>query len=269
MSDTETPPEGDETGGESTASEPTSTSYTIKSPNTEYNGQNSSVTFTNGEGYTDNETLANQFRDRGYTVSEGGTAPGDPPPASVVAPTSGIAALSRDAAVVGSDAAGPLSEAFLAPMGAGEGSDPHSTDVVSPGLHAVPPGPLVPGEVSSDPAEQEQRESTEAGAVLMESEPVDEHSGPDWGGGENEAEPTGPLNLSDPASEGLSGDAAEGTEPEPPEGSDATPTAPTRPAENGTKEAWVEYAVSQGMSREDAEGSTRTALIERYPEGGA
>lgn len=36
------------------------------------------------------------------------------------------------------------------------------------------------------------------------------------------------------------------------------------PAASATKAAWVDYAVSKGASREDAEAQTKDALVERY-----
>lgn len=44
---------------------------------------------------------------------------------------------------------------------------------------------------------------------------------------------------------------------------------PTRvPAKSATKAEWVDYAVSQGADREEAEASTKDALIETYaPDG--
>ena len=55
----------------------------------------------------------------------------------------------------------------------------------------------------------------------------------------------------------------------PPAGSDPRqPTAPVvlgpKPPDHGTKSAWVDYAVSQGMDREEADRMTRDALAGHY-----
>lgn len=55
----------------------------------------------------------------------------------------------------------------------------------------------------------------------------------------------------------------------PPEGSDPRqPTAPVvlgpKPPDHGTKTAWVDYAASQGMPRDEAERMTRDALADHY-----
>lgn len=38
------------------------------------------------------------------------------------------------------------------------------------------------------------------------------------------------------------------------------------PAKSAPKGEWVDYAVAQGATREDAEKSTKDALVERYGE---
>lgn len=70
----------------------------------------------------------------------------------------------RDAAV------DPQPEDFLAPVGAGDG-DPHGPDVVAPGVHAVTPGPIVPGTVGSKDY-QDAKESAAAEAVLVDDRPA-------------------------------------------------------------------------------------------------
>lgn len=40
--------------------------------------------------------------------------------------------------------------------------------------------------------------------------------------------------------------------------------SPSRPARNDSKDSWVDYAVSQGMNREDAEAMTKAALVTLY-----
>lgn len=228
--------------------------WTIKAPNDQYSGISGSLLFTDGQAVTDRADLADWFARNGYTVTKGGTITENTTPMSVADPGHGLGAPSRDAAVVGKAAEGPLSDAFLPPVGAGQGNDPHGDQVASPGLHGVPPAPVVPGEVSRVAEEQEAKESQAAEAVLIQNEEVsvaalDE---PDWLGDENEARPVGPLEVSDPGSEGQEGDAA----------------APERPAENASKDAWVSFAVASGMDPDEAASHTRAGLIQQFPEEG-
>lgn len=67
----------------------------------------------------------------------------------------------RDAAV------DPQPTDFLPPTNAGE-ANPHGGLVVAPGIHAVGPGPIVPGTVGS-PGYQEAKESDTAEAILVEN----------------------------------------------------------------------------------------------------
>jgi hypothetical protein len=70
----------------------------------------------------------------------------------------------RDAAV------DPRDTDFLPPTNAGQ-ANPHGGEVVAPGIHAVGPGPIVPGTVGS-PGYQEAKESDTAEAVLVDNESV-------------------------------------------------------------------------------------------------
>lgn len=70
----------------------------------------------------------------------------------------------RDAAV------DPEPEDFLPPTNAGD-ANPHGPLVVSPGIHAVTPGPIVPGTVGSADYQNE-KETTAAELVLVDGEPV-------------------------------------------------------------------------------------------------
>ncbi|MFD6035728.1 hypothetical protein ACFWHF_14475 [Streptomyces griseoincarnatus] len=40
----------------------------------------------------------------------------------------------------------------------------------------------------------------------------------------------------------------------------------SRPALNDTKDAWVDYAVARGWSRDDAEASTKAQLVAQFKE---
>lgn len=138
----------------------------------------------------------------------------------------------RDAAV------DPQPGDFLAPVNAGL-ADPHGPLVASPGLHAVPPAPIVPGLVSPDPAVQDARESAVAEAVLVDQ--VDVHTA-----------------VAQAAETG--------------EGQDGEPVEPgelEKPAQAASKDTWVLYAVNhpdlaRRLSVEDAQGSTKSKLIELF-----
>lgn len=210
---------------------------TVRAPQSDYSGVSAGVSFTDGIGYTDDDNALAYFRASGYEVTNGGTPPEEIPQS--VRPRANAAPPSRDASVV-PNAGGPLSDAFLPPVNAG-GGDPHGPVVVSPGLHAVPPAPIVPGPVRSEPAEQERVETEAATAVLVNGEPVATGTADVQGG---------PLNLSDVASVG--------------EGPDAAVTESEAPAKSAPKSEWVDYAVSQGMTRDDAEASTKADLTDRY-----
>lgn len=54
------------------------------------------------------------------------------------------------------------------------------------------------------------------------------------------------------------------TAPEPDQGPEDKPAAPSRPAHGDPKAAWVDYAVSQGADRQDAEATTKGDLIKAY-----
>lgn len=58
---------------------------------------------------------------------------------------------------------------------------------------------------------------------------------------------------------------------EDPEGEGLVPASEVRqepPAKSASKATWVDYAVTQGMPREDAEAATRDELAERYSRKG-
>ncbi|CAL9480289.1 hypothetical protein SUDANB99_03068 [Streptomyces sp. enrichment culture] len=52
--------------------------------------------------------------------------------------------------------------------------------------------------------------------------------------------------------------------PHPPPNDDNGPDDIERPARSASKAEWVAYAVAQGADQDDAEQSTKDALIERY-----
>lgn len=220
--------------------------HTITAPQGDYSGISGGVVFRDGKGYLDDDApgaagaLA-YFEANGYGVTKGGSA-GPEVPLSID-PSPGRAPASRDAAVE-PDADGPLSDAFMPPTNVGGGNDPHGPLVVSPGLHAVPPAPIVPGPVESAPAAQQASETALAQAVLVEGQLVPDAV-------PTADAPAGPLDLSDVSSVGEGPDAA-------------VPGDGSAPAKAASKAAWVDYAVAQGVSREEADAATKAELVELY-----
>lgn len=204
------------------------------------------------------------FQSAGYAVD--GKRLNDPtvrPAAVVAAPGTpenrdGITrgASAKDAAVV-ADAAGPVSDAFLPPTNAGR-ADPHGPEVVSPGLHAVPPAPIRPGEVHvDDVARQEAAETELARRVLVEQEPATIVA--------SDEPPGGPLGLSDPGSvEAGIRDAEASGIPSQAELANRAAAASRRPARSARVDEWRDFAVAQGTSPEEAAGLTKDELVERY-----
>ncbi|GII63550.1 hypothetical protein Skr01_36350 [Sphaerisporangium krabiense] len=182
----------------------------ITAPVQGYNGTIGDVVFENGVAETDNPAVIAYCRGAGYTV-DGETieAAHEPPVDSRDVERVRLGTPLRDAAV------DPWPEDFLPPTNAGQ-ADPHGPQVVSPGAHAVPPAPIVPGPVSPDPDEQQAAETEVAQRVLVEGQP-------------------------------------------------ATVVAErSRPPQSAPKAAWVDYAVSQGADRGEAEATSKADLIDRY-----
>lgn len=142
---------------------------TIHAPVDDFAGKVAGVTFDDGVAIVEraNVSAVSYFRRHGYGL-------GAPPVAEkpdVVDPrelgdgTVVTGTRLRDAAV------DPAPGDFLPPTRAGD-ANPHGPEVVAPGLHAVPPGPVVPGPVSPDPAVQQGLETAVADAVLVEGADV-------------------------------------------------------------------------------------------------
>lgn len=183
----------------------------ITAPVQGYNGTIGDVVFKDGVAETDNLAVINYCRNAGYAI-DGETAEQQPEQQRVDArdvDTAQVGTPLRDAAV------DPKPGDFLAPINAGK-ADPHGPEVVSPGLHAVPPAPIVPGPVSDDPAAQDARESEVAKQVLVEGQPA------------------------------------------------TTVAEPSRPPQSAPKAAWVDWAVSQGADRAEANATSKADLIEAY-----
>lgn len=142
---------------------------TVTSPVSGYTGHVINVEFVDGTATVDRsdvQALA-YFRRHGYGLDgEPGTASEPPDPREVGEGGSGTEVIGtrlRDAAV------DPEPSDFLPPTNAGQ-ANPHGPRVVSPGLHATPPAPIVPGPVSSDSKEQEAAETAGAAEALIADE---------------------------------------------------------------------------------------------------
>lgn len=220
----------------------------VEAPNKDYNGVGpGGVVFADGVGNTDDEAALNYYRGAGYTV-DGDVLepePGEQPdPRDVTNILLGTAL--RDAAV------DPKAEDFLAPINAGDGN-PHGPEVVSPEIHASGPAGIRPGEVFvEDAAKQEKRESEFAEARLIERVSMTEAvkaQVPDL-------TDRGPLDLSDPGSVDAGVEAAKKV-------AEAEEKS-SRPAQSDNKAAWVDYAVTQGADRDEAEAGTKQQLVDTY-----
>ncbi len=162
------------------------------------------LVFTDGVATTDNQAIIDYCTSAGYTVD--GTAQDvsvpPPPDSRTIEPVVVLGTPLRDAAV------DPQPVDFLAPSNAGA-ADPHGPLAVNPEVHASQGvAPVVPGDVSGDPAQQEAKEAAAVGAAA--SPPIE------------------------------------------------------RPAGNATTAEWQEYAVSRGMSPEEAATHSRTELRDLY-----
>lgn len=197
----------------------------IKAPNREYNGRVGNVQFVNGVAETDDQAVIQYCQGAGYQV-DGTTdnpAPRMPEPADPRTVRDETGAPLRDAAV------DPKPGDFLPPTNAGE-ANPHGPEVVSPGVHAAPPAPIVPGPVPADPDRQQARETEAANRTLVDNEPV----------------PAVTADMGDPAQ------PVDQERVEPPAG-------------NASAEEWRTYAVEhRGASPETVAGMKRDELRDQY-----
>lgn len=216
----------------------------VTSPVEGFNGPGpGGVEFVDGVAETDNDMVIAYFRRAGYGIDgDEATQPETPAPAvdsRDVAGETKVGAPLRDAAV------DPQPGDFLAPVNAGQ-EDPHGPRVVAPGLHAMPPGPVVPGDVHVDDVRaQEDIETAVAEAVLV-------HQGD-----------VGEVTQAAAKANGV-------TTAEDPDGTDASPSTPQRPAKSASKAEWVAYAErvdsTEGvpLGHVDPESLSKAELIERY-----
>ena len=147
---------------------------TVYSPVPGYSGRVLNLEFVDGKASvdeSDHQALA-YFRRHDYGIGERpkAKAPASPDPREVGEGGSGadvVGTRLRDAAV------DPDAADFLPPTNAGK-ANPHGPEVVAPGIHAVPPAPIVPGSVSSTAKVQERAETEVAEAALVEQRPAGE-----------------------------------------------------------------------------------------------
>lgn len=148
----------------------------VETPEPGFTGTVSGVQFTDGRGETNDPGALAYFRRKGYRIDgvvassapapQPGPALRRPAPAAPDAPTDPRQVTTRQVGTPLRDAAvDPRASDFLAPTNAGT-ANPHGPAVVSPGVHAEPPAPIVPGPVSSDPDEQDEDESAAAAEAL-------------------------------------------------------------------------------------------------------
>jgi hypothetical protein len=123
----------------------------------------------------------------------------------------------RDAAV------DPRPGDFLPPTNAGK-ANPHGPSVVAPGIHAVGPAPLRPGEVHVDDTDKQAAEET----ALAESVLVDGELATSVSVEFDADESMGPLGLSDPGSVAMGVEAAKEVAAAEKAAAPAAPRAATR-----------------------------------------
>lgn len=220
----------------------------VEAPNKDYNGPGpGGVEFKNGVAEVDDESALNYYRSAGYTVSGEVESPVESPepPDPREVTESVVGTRLRDAAV------DPKPEDFLAPLNAGE-ANPHGGEVVSPEIHASGPAGIRPGVVFvEDAAKQEKRESE-----FAEKRIVERASAAEANKAEVDIDDRGELGISDPGSAEAGRVEAETVSDE--------EAADEAPSKSDNKAAWVDYAVTQGADRDEAEASTKAELVEQY-----
>jgi len=221
----------------------------VYAPNKAYGGSTGSARFEAGVAEVDSDAPEMAyFRAAGYGIGKPAGEPEDPE-ANVEWPDPHTHADESFGSPLRDAAVDPEPGDYLAPINAGE-AHPHSSKVVSPGIHGVGPAPIRPGEVFvDDPAKQEAEEKDLAKRVLIDHEPATTVATMQHG--------EGPLGLSDP------GSVAMGTDPDALAAAKAA-AGVTRPNNGQSQAMWVDYAVSQGADRAEVEDMKRADLIERY-----
>lgn len=237
----------------------------VYAPNEAYAGTVGDIRFEGGVAEVDKDHQAmGYFRRRGYGIGKKPeaeaslpadklepTLDGKPIDARDYAGSTPFGSELRDAAV------DPEPSDFLPPTNAGE-ANPHGPKVVAPGIHGVGPAPIRPGETFVDDTKRQETEETElATTVLVEGAPAT-IVGETFDADEN----MGPLGLSDPGSVEMGVEARKELAAAEAESLEATAGEP--PAKSAQKGDWVEYAVSRGMPRDEANAIKKDELVKRY-----
>lgn len=143
----------------------------VQAPVDGFEGVVADVVFHKGKAETSDARALAYFRRKGYIVDgEQRTDVVSSPDPRELGGGTGVEPVGtrlRDASV------DPRKRDFLPPTNAGE-ANPHGPAVVAPGIHAVPPAPIVPGQVSDSAKEQEAIETMAAEQVLVAGMPVHE-----------------------------------------------------------------------------------------------
>lgn len=227
----------------------------VEAPNKGYNGTGpGNAVFVDGVAEVDDDAALNYYRDAGYKVSGKVQSPVEhpepPDPREVGLQVVGTEL--RDAAV------DPEPGDFLPPVNAGE-DNPHGSSVVSPEIHASGPAGIRPGVVFvEDTDKQQERESEFAAARLVDGTPAAEAIAAEV----DDLDKRGELELSDPGSAQVGAEAARDIARK--ESDADADEADERPVRAANKDTWVDFAVTQGANRDEAEAMTKAELIETY-----
>jgi len=206
---------------------------------------------------------------RQYLQANGYGIDGPAAPAEPEQPTVDTRDLTGSAGVPLRDAAvDPSDDDFLAPTNAGQ-ADPHGPLVVSPTIHAAETKTVVPGDVGPV-KRQKQRETQLAQRTLSADELVPDVTADLADSAVN----TTAADAANPDGGTAADAAATAQTPAPATVPDeGTPTVedttvtepdPNMPAKNASADEWRAYAVSKGMSSEDADNASRDQLIAQY-----
>jgi hypothetical protein len=200
----------------------------VYAPNRSYNGRLGEIQFRDGVAEVDEAKHAGAMaymRRAGYGIGAKPVPPEpEPPQADARQPASVMVGAPLRDAAVD-----PKPRDFLPPLNAGK-EDPHGPKVVAPEIHHPGPKGTRGGPVHVDePKRQEEAEVALAEAILIDRQPH-------------------PAAKAEPAPPAEAETVELGEVPKP----------------KAVKAAWVDWAVAHGAAREEAEGLSKAALIERY-----
>lgn len=241
----------------------------VYAPNEAYAGTVGDIRFERGVAEIDRDHPSmSYFERKGYGIGKPvkgdvgvpadklePTVDGEPIDARDYAESTMVGSPLRDAAV------DPHPGDFLPPTNAGH-ANPHGPQVVAPGIHGVGPAPIRPGEVFVDDTDRQAAEETAlAEAVLVEGEPATSVA-VEFDADKN----MGKLGLSDPGSVAMGTEAAKEVAKEERAAAAAagTTAGSEAPAKSANKADWVDYAVSRGMARDEANALKKDVLVQRF-----